>query len=493
MDRKRIIKCTQSYWWLWLILSIAVGLFWFRSSALYNGTNRDGAVFLTVGRGILEGKVPYMDLFDHKGPVLYFIQAFTQWIHKGFITVWLLETLFLFVTLVLLFKTVRLLLDTAPAVLTVFIYILFTLRLYEGGNLTESYTAPFSVLALYFMIKVFIMPESEVRPWYGFVLGICFMFTFLLRANNAVVAAGATASLVLLLILQRKWIILLRNIGAFFVGAVVVMLPVCAYYIANHAFADFINGAFLYNFLYVSEGTWRGYFSSHEMVRCFGWMMIGGLSGGCACLFGKNRGFSARLLGGSVLFISLLMGYSVSMSRQPYLHYLIIGAPVMVLGIALFLRWILPLLGKIQLPVRYITVVLCLLVMMVGGIRTYQFNSSNQEWRTKLDYDQQKALETAAKIPPEERDSVWGYNVEPVWYVHTDVLPCFCYFALQDWMSIANPQIDRETLAMLQKNPPLWIVTNDKEHFAKEIIQSEILDKYRLTASNGEQRLYRLK
>ena len=37
-------------------------------------TQTDSSVFLYIGRQMHRGKVPYIDLFDHKGPILYLIQ-----------------------------------------------------------------------------------------------------------------------------------------------------------------------------------------------------------------------------------------------------------------------------------------------------------------------------------------------------------------------------------------------------------------------------------
>ena len=40
---------------------------------IYEGC--DSCVFKQMGLAILSGKTPYLDLFDHKGPVIYFINA----------------------------------------------------------------------------------------------------------------------------------------------------------------------------------------------------------------------------------------------------------------------------------------------------------------------------------------------------------------------------------------------------------------------------------
>jgi hypothetical protein len=37
--------------------------------------NDDSAIFLYIGRAILNGQVPYVDIWDHKGPLLYYINV----------------------------------------------------------------------------------------------------------------------------------------------------------------------------------------------------------------------------------------------------------------------------------------------------------------------------------------------------------------------------------------------------------------------------------
>ena len=51
--------------------------------------------FFTVGKSILDGLVPYRDLYEQKGPVLYFLFAAAAAVSRdSFLGVWLLETLF---------------------------------------------------------------------------------------------------------------------------------------------------------------------------------------------------------------------------------------------------------------------------------------------------------------------------------------------------------------------------------------------------------------
>src|SRR5215470_11276925 len=53
---------------------------------------RDSGVFLYAGSRILAGQVPYRDVWDHKGPLIYYIDALGLLIgHGSRWGVWLLE------------------------------------------------------------------------------------------------------------------------------------------------------------------------------------------------------------------------------------------------------------------------------------------------------------------------------------------------------------------------------------------------------------------
>ena len=60
----------------------------------------DANTYLTMGRGLLAGAVPYRDLFDHKGPLLYAVYALGAALDPGgFAGVFCLQCLSLALTL----------------------------------------------------------------------------------------------------------------------------------------------------------------------------------------------------------------------------------------------------------------------------------------------------------------------------------------------------------------------------------------------------------
>ena len=78
-----------------LLCAILALLFASTASPLY-ATNfwTDTNIYFTIGRGMLKGLMPYRDLFDHKGPLLYALYgAGAALCSRGFFGVWVLEVL----------------------------------------------------------------------------------------------------------------------------------------------------------------------------------------------------------------------------------------------------------------------------------------------------------------------------------------------------------------------------------------------------------------
>ena len=69
-----------------------------------NVMHGDGACFYMIGKAIMQGKVLYKDVFDHKTPYIYFINGLASLLEYNHIGLFLVEVLILFVTLYFIFK-----------------------------------------------------------------------------------------------------------------------------------------------------------------------------------------------------------------------------------------------------------------------------------------------------------------------------------------------------------------------------------------------------
>ena len=150
--------------WAWLVCfgcAAVLLLFCSGTSPLYNGHDwTDANTYLTMGRGLLHGVVPYRDLFDHKGPLLYFVYALGALLSpSGFFGIYLLQAAALGTALFFLYQTALLVLeDSARAavytaalpifLLTAGIYYL-PANLDYGGGSAEEFCIPLLAAALW--------------------------------------------------------------------------------------------------------------------------------------------------------------------------------------------------------------------------------------------------------------------------------------------------------------------------------------------------------
>ena len=83
----RLLSCVLLSILLMTVCSMASPLF-----PLHTGVDQN--CFLTVGKAMLSGTVPYRDLYEQKGPLLYGLHALAAWMDSnGFFGVYLLEIL----------------------------------------------------------------------------------------------------------------------------------------------------------------------------------------------------------------------------------------------------------------------------------------------------------------------------------------------------------------------------------------------------------------
>ena len=61
---------------------------------LYGNAGADSSIFLCMGRGIVDGYTPYVDITENKGPLFFLMMAIPQMIVEGTAGVYVLEVLF---------------------------------------------------------------------------------------------------------------------------------------------------------------------------------------------------------------------------------------------------------------------------------------------------------------------------------------------------------------------------------------------------------------
>lgn len=132
---------------------VIVALLFFALEWFVEVPNRDSSAFIYVAKGLLEGDVPYLDRWDHKGPLIYLLNAIGLAIF-GMWGLWLLEMAFLLGAVWVAYIVLRRQFGFAAAFFPMAVLAGYFLYFSQSGNHTEQYALLFQFLALYLFLSV---------------------------------------------------------------------------------------------------------------------------------------------------------------------------------------------------------------------------------------------------------------------------------------------------------------------------------------------------
>jgi len=197
----------------------------------------DIEIFRYVGRLVSTGGVPYRDVFDHKPPLIFFLNALGTWGLWAFNTILVLFTSLLFLRLG---RRAGLPWPWIPPLL--FNLLIRNYMICFGVNMTRGYTAIF--LLLFFCLLL----DSDRRYKY-YWLGLLTAATFFMQQDGIIVLIPF--GLYALLSTRR-----LTEIGLALAGILTITAPLLIYFAAHKALAPLWQDAFQFNFhWYITKPT----------------------------------------------------------------------------------------------------------------------------------------------------------------------------------------------------------------------------------------------
>ena len=251
------------------IYSFVMMLFFTETSPFFVLTEWvDSNAFFTVGKGMANGLVPYRDLFEQKGPLLYALHAFAYTLsHTTFRGVYILESLAMFINLIFAFKISRLYLKWMPAVIISILLPLFLLNesAFRYGDSAEEFSIPFLFGLLYMLFKKYRSDDASFFRWpvylvNGILVGCVFWIKFTLVGPWI----GFYFAMLFISIGNKRW----RELGSAIVftlaGLVLSSLPWLIYFGINHAINDLINVYIIFNFTAYPSQTGLG----EKLLNC---------------------------------------------------------------------------------------------------------------------------------------------------------------------------------------------------------------------------------
>lgn len=435
MKRKHIFLI-----WCMMLSALFIGLA-SKSSPLYPLNDWvDVNCFFTMGRSLLDGLVPYRDLYEQKGPVLYFafaiIALFSRHSYAG---VYILEVITYGLFLYFSGKIIDLYLEktrwkyTLVAIIGALVPMSWS---FTHGGSVEQHCLFMLCYGLYTVLSAIREKRGLLRReaivngiWAGMILWIKYtMLGFYLGLALGILIWYLTDHR-----LRRQiW----HLIGQFLGGIGLVSAVVFAYFAWHGALKDlwtvyFYNNIFLYP-AEVEGSRWLSIFACLKGAirynRCYSWMLLAGIPWLIVQLLRSWRSALVLLLSFAGLTIGTYWGC------RGYDYYGLIFAAYTVFGLLLpvhLLRWI-----RIEKALRAAdispVVFPCTMVLLVSMLFSVALKKDQNLYMTRYDREDTPQYQFAKIINTVEHPTLLNYGfLDGGFYYAADATPAcrfYCYF-----------------------------------------------------------------
>lgn len=230
------------------LISIFCMLIVTTTSPLYYVNNADdGNIMFTVGKSVLHGLMPYKDLFDQRGPIIYFINTLAALIsYKNFFGIFIFEVIATFIDFLFIYKTLNLRYSCKFSFISVICLIpfLFNSKLFIYGNTPEEFILPLIMITIYLLTKE--SPERWSNKKY-ILMGIFMGLSFWIKFTLSTTWVALILSVMLFFLFKgnyRETFLVFVN-GA--LGYLVVSLPIIIIFALKNALYDLFYVYFYLN------------------------------------------------------------------------------------------------------------------------------------------------------------------------------------------------------------------------------------------------------
>jgi len=431
-------------------------LFSTTTSPLYEGWRfwygGDSAIFQEMGLCILYGKTPYIDFFDHKGPLLFFPQALGLLISKQW-GIMFLQAISLTITLIFLYKTIKLFVKKQLKTYSILFFILLVLFVYyQRGNTSEEWCLPaLSVCIFLFYKRQKNNDNIHIGDWV--LYGICIGYIFMIRANSSAPIVGLLCYYFLEQIKKKQYIQIAKGICILFCTILsLIGIATLLFYIiyGKDATIEMLYGTFVFNILYLNAPIGRP--TTSQIIKFLLPIAIF-IS---LILFNKHHHPSQI---SSSLIISIIVSL-LSCGTRCFEHYIIIFVPLFTVAICLIDEF------KLKEIIHLcILLVLCFITVKptLNCLITRLYNEKNT---TSFTY---KFHDFINSLPETEKNSIFNYHASiPVYLFVNDQLLQYSRIAFPAHFTVSSRLVQFESNNGVCQKKPKWIIVKDDCPFSQK-------------------------
>ncbi len=238
-----------------LIATIFFFLFGFNSPLYTFNSDNDYQWFMTLGHGLVNGKLPYRDLFEHKGPIVYFVTAFCCLFKNPNIVMLLLEIVSMSWFFFFTYRIAAKRLNTFYSLIAVSIMALAIFTSWcrtRSAATAEEFALP--IYAYFLLCWLEFLQEKRHWNWVrALCLGLCFGIILWVKFTMFYFMIVPMMIWLIFSLRRRQYRIMVNNILMMLLGVTIITLPNLIFYAANHALGDLFHVYFIINL--TSYGT----------------------------------------------------------------------------------------------------------------------------------------------------------------------------------------------------------------------------------------------
>ena len=286
----------------------------------------DCSVFLQMGLAISKGEIPYVDLFDHKGILLYWIQALGIFVSKGHWGVFGLALINLSLCIFIWFKTSRLFVSPKRSWLVVAVLVLIFGVFSDRGNNPEEWALLYVSFCNYLFLRIIVL-NRNVTYLECLTIGACLGILFFIKLNSTAPILCSCLILAYLYIKTKQYKELFYSTTYVFIGGILILAIVTLTFGIVYGFSyiyDLYYGTILFNLEYVANAGNGSILDIPLLIfiLCF-----------VIC-------FSINRKGNDIIFQYTIMAYCLlclTLSKAYFYHYFIVSIPILLPLVSLIL------------------------------------------------------------------------------------------------------------------------------------------------------------
>lgn len=416
------------------LISFITLFFCSKNSPFYPYNNWvDEHAFFTVGKVWANGTIPYRDIFEQKGPLLYFIFMLASLIDSSsFIAVFFLEVVSFTFSLYFIGKIISLFLEKKYAyyIIPLFASTFTTSIFFVHGGSAEEFCLPLLLFTLYDLLR-YLSKKQPITNKRFFIHGVLSGCILLTKFTILGFWFGFMLSIIIIKGYQEKYKEVLYNCLYFLTGMFLPFLIFSIYFLIVGAFKDFIEVYFIFNlFAYpdkMSIGT--------RIIKMFSlfWEMLsanivilGLLSFGFLNLFFNKYLFKGKQIKLSISLFFFFGFLGIYFGCKDMLYYFLIFVPFITLGLISIFYFFKDTINSSK-PLYTIILVMILITsaVLLGSSKNLEYAKNKKEDLVQYKF--------AKIIHEKEGKSLLNYGfLDGGFYMAADILPNTKYFELQN-------------------------------------------------------------